>query len=158
MSRRMGILGILLILLITTVPAGEASFNRFTVSLGLSGHILLGVGLEHGFDGHHAVRVTVFPVVLPGKGFPFAFSAGYGYYFNGSKWRAGLGGEFALLVSPPDPHKRKFLPLLNLVPAVQYQIDGKQFVDARLWLSYFFGRANVPVAPTAIVFRYGRNL
>jgi len=96
--------------------------------------------------------------VIPAKGFPFALSAGYGYYFNGNKWRARLGGEFALLVSPPDPDKRKLLSLVNLVPGVQYQIDGKQFVGAQLWLSYFFGKANVPAAPTAIEFRYGRIL
>ena len=148
----------LLILGIRPLPAADSAFNRVVFSLGLSGHVLLGVGMEHGFNEHHAVQLTIYPLFLPGKGFPLAFSTGYHYYLGGGRWRGALGGEFALLISPPDPDKRRVMPLLNLVPALQYRIDRAQVVSTRLWISYFLRGANVPLAPTAIEFRYGHSL
>ncbi len=150
-------LSLLITILCEPVTAGEETFDRVVFSLGLSGHILLGVGVEHGFNHNHAVQFTVYPLLLPGKGFPFALSTGYSYYFHGSRWRAKLGGEFGLLVSPPDPDKRRVLPLFSLVPGIQYRFNDQQFLTTQIWISYFMGKANVPVAPTAIEFRYGRQ-
>ncbi len=151
------VLGIMLSGMLLEVKAETPSYNRVVFSLGLSGHVFLGVGVEHGFNPHHAVQLTFYPVFFPGKGFPLAVCAGYGYHVNGSRWQVKIGGEFALLVSPPDPQKRRVMPLLNLVPGVQYRIDEVQVISTRLWISYFLGKANVPIAPTVIEFSYGRK-
>jgi len=137
--------------------ARDTSFNRVIFSLTLSGHILTGVGFEHGFDTHHALQVTAYPFMLPGKGLPFAFSAGYNYYYGRNKWRGKIGGAFALLVSPPDPDKRKTMPLLLLTPGIQYHFDPSNSAVFQPWLAVFLKKAKHRFAPIGLEFRYGHN-
>ena len=97
----------LLLLSASVLFAGDSSYNRLHISFTLSGHLLFGAGIEHSFNDRHSIQVTGFPLMWPGKGFPLAVTAGYGYRFNTEPWRAKLGVDFALLVSPPDPDARR---------------------------------------------------
>lgn len=139
-------------------PAGnDTGFDRVNFSVTLSGHVLVGVGFEHGFNAHHALQVKAFPLVVPGKGFPFAFSAGYNYYTKGVRWRGKIGANFTLLVSPPDPVKRKWMPMLVLAPGVQYGFNETNSLTFQPWLAYFLAHANRRFAPIGLEFIYGRN-
>jgi len=139
------------------VAGGNQSFNRIHFSFTLSGHLLFGVGFEHGFSERHALQVTVFPLILPGKGFPFAFHGGYNYYTGGSQWKGKLGAGFVLLVSPPDPQERKVMPMLLFTPGVQYGFDNEDHLTFQPWLAYFLGEANRRFAPIGLEFIYNHK-
>lgn len=128
--------------------------NQINFSLTLSGHILLGIGYSHEVADHHLLQATFF--FIPAKGFPFAVNGGYNYYFKGDKWQPNLGLEAVLIVSPPDPKKRKYLPLLNFTPGIRFNFNETNFINSRLWLSYFPIKAKIKFAPTGIEFKYGR--
>lgn len=132
--------------------------DRINVSFTLSGHILLGIGYEHFFDTNHAAQFTFFPVFLPGKDLPFAFNAGYGYYTKGDPWRGKVGLNFTLLISPPDPEKRKVMPLLCLTPGVAYRVNDLNEGLSQVWLAYFLGKANRKFAPIGLEFQYNKKL
>ncbi len=133
-------------------------YNRVHVSVTLSGHIFFGVGFEHSFTEHHALQLTVYPLVVPGKGLPFALQAGYNYYSGGLHWKGKLGFASGVIVSPPDPDKRRYLPMLMFTPGVQYA-DKNNFYNSELWLARFFGKTNQkwPIVPIGIEARYGRK-
>jgi len=149
---------VLLICMVQPARSGEA-YNRVNVSFTISGHSLLGLGFEHAFNAHHALQITAYPLIVPGNGFPFALQAGYNYYFNGSHWQGKLGGCFALLVSPPDPQERKYLPMVLLTPGLQYT-DGLNYYSADIWLAHFLKKTNSkwPVLPIGLEAVYGREL
>lgn len=148
------------LLFVSASMAKDLSYNRLYFSFTLSGHLFVGAGFEHGFNKRHSIQISAFPVVLPGKGFPFALNAGYGFHFDTAPWRAKLGVDFALLVSPPDPDIRKTMPLLMLTPGVEYLLRDKHSVSTQFWLAHFLKETNKPVflAPIGWEFRYNRNL
>ncbi|GEM_PF-1558158 len=154
------ILSLLLLFCISKAAhsAGDG-FNRLHVSFTLGGHLLFGVGFEHGFSNHHALQATVYPLLIPGKGMPFAFHAGYNYYFSGEKWRAKMGVGYAFLVSPPDPNQRKVMPMLLFTPGISYHFkDSADNLLFQPWLAYFLKHANRRFAPIGLEFRYGHVL
>ncbi len=135
-----------------------SSYNRLNLSVTVSGHVLIGMGYEHGFNEHHALGFTVYPLVMPGKGFPFALKTLYRYYANGARWQATLGGGFGLIISPPDPQERRWLPMLLLTPGVRYA-DGNNRYGADIWLAHFLTKTNRnwPLIPIGLEANYGRN-
>ena len=134
------------------------TFDRVHISFTLSGHLLFGVGFEHGFTNHHALRVAVFPLLIPGKGLPFAFKAGYNYYTGGSRWKGKLGADVAILVSPPDPQKRKIMPMIVITPGLQYALKEGQYVSFQPWLAWFFKETNRKFGPIGLEFTYDYSL
>ncbi len=159
MRLKMCIIGLLL-LSSSASFAGDSSYNRVHFSFTLSGHLLFGAGFEYGFNDQHSIQVTGFPLMWPGKGFPFAFSAGYGYHFNTQPWRAKLGVDFALLVSPPDPEKRRTMPMLMFTPGIEYLQKNNHSVSTQFWLAHFLKETNKKIflAPIGWEFRYSRDL
>ncbi len=135
------------------------SQNRVGISFALSGHLMFGLKFEHYFDNNQNVQVTVFPLLVPGKKFPFAFTAGYNYFLGDGKWQTRIGAEFAMIVSPPDPEKRKILPMINLVPGFRYNKSDTQAFGGGLWISYFLKKTRKPIFPTGLEFWYdfGKN-
>ncbi|MCD4693354.1 MAG: hypothetical protein K8R79_10600 [Calditrichales bacterium] len=146
----------LMILFIQVSHAGNKSSNQLNLSITLSGHILFGFGYTHWLDDNNTVGGTLY--IIPEKGAPFGLNGGYAYFTNGERWRMKLGAELTLLVCPPDPDKRKILPMINFVPGVQYAINDENFVMSQLWLSYLPVKANVKFAPTGLEFIYGKRL
>ncbi len=60
-----------------------------------------------------------------------------------------------VIASPPDPDKRKFLPLINFVPGLVY-FDGSQNEYAvEAWLSFL--PIQKKFAPTGLEIQYGRH-
>lgn len=59
MKRTAKILFVYLILFLGArfVYAGDTSYNRVKFSFTLSGHLLFGLGFEHGLDEHHALQI-----------------------------------------------------------------------------------------------------
>ena len=139
------------------IRAGNYNDNRIGLSFVLSGHLIFGVKVEHFFDAQQCVQATIYPLIIPGKKFPFAFSTGYNYFTNGAHWQVKLGAEFAMIVSPPDPHKRKILPMLNFTPGVRYLRANGQSLGGTIWLSYFLKKVRHKVAPTGLEFWYDFN-
>lgn len=135
-------------------------WNRLHVSCTLSGHILFGCAYEHGFNDTHAVHVSLFPLIIPGKGLPFAFAAGYNYYFDTSPWQPKLGLDFAAIVSPPDPDKRKMMPLLMVTPGVVYVQNDQNSFMTEFWLAHFLTETNqkFPLLPIGWKFDYGYKM
>jgi len=148
----------LLVLFTKSAPAAEASFNKIHFSFTLSGHLLLGLGFERGFDTYNAVQITFFPLLIPGKGLPFAASAGYNYYLGTSRWRPKLGAAFTLLVSPPDPDKRRLMPMLVLTPGADYVFNNGDYLLMQPWLAFILAKAKRTFAPIGMEFTYGRLL
>ncbi len=148
---------VLILVFIRPVQSSDA-YNSVQVSVTLSGHVMIGVGFEHGIDRHHAVQIMVYPLIVPGKGFPFALQAGYNYYSGRAHWKGKLGLAGGLIVSPPDPDKRKFLSMILITPGIQY-VDGNNHYNGALWLARFLGQTNQkwPIVPIGIEARYGRT-
>lgn len=160
MKRKRIIIFSLLMSLIFTYPlfSAEDGYNRLNASITLSGHFLFGFGFEHGFDEHHALQAMVFPLLIPGKGMPFALHVGYNYYFEGETWRAKIGFGYALLVSPPDPQKRKVMPMLLFTPGLAYRFKkSENSLLFQPWLAYFLKHANRRFAPIGLEFQYGHT-
>lgn len=136
--------------------AGE-SYDRVTLSFTLSGHLLIGVGYEHGFNCEHALHFTTFPLILSEDGFPFSVTGGYKYYFSEKDWRPNLGVDFCLLVSPPAPDKRQIMPLLMLKPGIEYDFNYHQSAATNIWLARFLkGKKHpLPLMPIGLQFEYG---
>ncbi|HID38253.1 MAG TPA: hypothetical protein EYP36_01905 [Calditrichaeota bacterium] len=127
--------------------------HQLNLSVTLSGHIFIGVGYTYSFDQNWQAGATV--LLAPETGLPFAFNIGGGYLSNGQNWRARLWGEYMIIASPPDPDKRKILPMINFVPGVVYY-DGKHNeYSAEVWLSYL--PVQKKFAPTGLEFQYGRH-
>lgn len=124
--------------------------NRIHVSVTLGGYFLLGVGYTHWIEQHHALEFTVFPFAHPGEGFPFALRAGYAWVPSGEIWRAKLGGNATVLISPASSGRDRFTPLLTFTPGIQYDPTGHQSFRADLWMSYYL--TEKAFAPTAIEF------
>jgi hypothetical protein len=133
-------------------------YNRVHLSVTLSGHVLFGIGFEHFLAEQHAIQATVFPLMAPGKGFPFALSGGYAYYTREDRWRGKLGVEVTAIVSPPAPDRRRILPLLNIMPGLEYSFDGSNSIQTQLWLAFFLKKYKRRFAPIGIDCRYARSL
>ena len=128
--------------------------HQVNFSITLSGHILFGAGYTYWFNDNHAVEATIYPLMVPGKGFPFALSAGYGFYPGGEYWRGKLGTEMTLLVSPPGPDKRKTMPMLSFTPGFLYK-TGKSTIQSEIWYSWFLKNARKKMSFTGIELKYG---
>ncbi len=156
-SYQLVLVSLLLVLLLQmggeSLPAAENKSHQINLSFTLSGHILFGVGYSYFWNEHQGVQ-TIFYLV-PEKGLPFGITAGYNYCWSEGKWRPNLGAEFMVLASPPDPEKRKFLPMLKLVPGIRYDFNGEQNLNSRLWIAYFLKSTRVRIAPIGIEFLYG---
>ena len=102
---------IILIIALSSIlnAASGSDKNQLNFSFTLSGHIILGIGYSYSFDENNGLQTTL--LIIPGKGIPFGLNGGYFYLTDGEKWRGKLGAEFTLLVSPPDPDRRKCLPM-----------------------------------------------
>jgi len=137
-------------LILTSMRGAEPGGGSFTFSLVLSGHVLLGIGYEYALDEHHAFRVTAYPLLVPGKGFPYAFRAGYRYSFAGDKWQPRLGLDFALLVSPPVKGARRHLPMLVLTPGLTYQDSRRVNWEFSPWVAYFLTKTRRRIAPIGL--------
>ena len=157
MKRKILVFALLLGLLPAVLWAGNRSENRIGISFVLSGHLLFGVKVQHFFDAQNCVQATFYPLLIPGKKFPFAFGLGYNYFTNGQHWQGKLGAEFAMIVSPPDPQKRKVLPMLNFTPGFRYVRQNGQSIGGNLWLSYFLKKTRHKIAPTGLEFWYDFN-
>ena len=146
--------------IISANGAVNYSYSRVHFSFILSGHLLFGLGYEYGFDQNHSVQLTLFPLMYPGEGFPFAVTAGYGYRFDAEPWRAKIGLDFAAIISPPDPEKRKIMPILMITPGVEYLQSQNNSFSTQFWLARFLKKANhkLPLMPIGWEFKYGRNL
>lgn len=129
--------------------------HRVQMSLTLSGHLLLGIGYCYFWDAHQGAQATFY--LAPEKGLPYGLAAGYQWEWGNRKWQPTLGAEFMVLASPPDPEKRKFLPMILINPGLSYQLDNEQIVQSRLWVAYFLKRARVKVAPIGLELVYGRK-
>ena len=112
------------------------------------------IGYSYGFDKNNTVQTTL--LIIPEKGLPFGLNGGYFYLTDGEKWRGKLGAEFTLLFSPPDPDRRKCLPMFNFVPGVQYSFDKNNTIMPQLWISYL-PTDNKKIVPTGLEFRYGKK-
>ncbi len=150
----------LLLFSTSALMAEDTSYNRLHFSFTLSGHLLFGVGVEHGFNDRHSVQVTGFPLMWPGKGFPFSFTAGYGYHFNTAPWRARLGLDFGMFISPPDPDTRRTMPMLMFTPGVEYLLRNNNPVSSQFWFAHFLKKTNkrIFIAPIGWEFRYHHTL
>ena len=140
--------------LILAEKSNAQDSHQVNFSITLSGHILVGVGYTYSFDRNWQAGATAF--IAPEKGLPFAFNLGGGYLSNGPHWKARWWGEFMLIASPPDPDKRKYLPLINFVPAVVYFDGGQNEYSAEVWLSFL--PIQKKFAPTGLEIQYGRHL
>jgi hypothetical protein len=147
---------LILQLFCVSIQAAENKTQQINFSITLSGHILFGIGYSYFLTDNHAVQTTLF--LIPEKGFPFGINAGYNYFWEGEKWRPNLGTEFTLLVSPPDPDKRRVLPLIKLIPGIRYDFNEIHNLNSRLWIAYFPTSKRVRVAPIGLDFKYGYNL
>jgi hypothetical protein len=119
----------------STIPC-----DRYHVSVTLGGHFLLGVGYTRWIEDHHALEFTVFPFAYPGEGFPFGVRGGYAWVPSDESWRAKLGGNFTLLISPGGQRSERFTPLLAFTPGIQYEPDKNYNIRADLWMSYFLNQ------------------
>ncbi|MFZ5516932.1 MAG: hypothetical protein ACOY90_09865 [Candidatus Zhuqueibacterota bacterium] len=133
--------------------AGSDDTHQINLSFTLSGHLLFGIGYSYGFEAHHFVQATWF--IVPEKGLPFAVNGGYNYFFKGGAWQPNLGLETVIIASPSGRVKRKYLPLITLVPGIGYQFNDTHAVNTRLWLAYFPIKARKKVAPIGLEFKYG---
>lgn len=129
--------------------------HRVQMSLTLSGHLLLGIGYGYFWDAHQGVQTTFY--LAPEKGLPYGLAAGYQWEGANRKWQPTLGAEFMMLASPPDPEKRKFLPMIKIDPGVNYQLDDEQIIQSRIWVAYFLKRTRAKVAPIGLEFIYSRK-
>lgn len=158
---RRGLLAALVPLFLSAPLLAQNSENQIHLSITLSGHVLLGVGITHWVNNSNTLMATAFlPLELPEKSlaiedFPFGFRAGYAYYGRGDPWRMKLGADMTVIISPPDPDKRRVLPLITFSPGVQYVFESKNAVTPQLWLSYF--PMQRIVAPAGIEVLYGRG-
>ena len=148
---------IIFLIIFTSIvsAAPKSSYNQINFSFTLSGHIILGIGYSCSFDKNNGVQTTL--LIIPEKGLPFGLNGGYYYLTDGEKWRGKLGAEFTLLVSPPNPDRRKCLPMFNFVPGVQYSFDKNNTIMPQLWISYL-PTVNRKIVPTGLELRYGRRL
>ncbi len=154
MKKQIGVLLFIIALSPSFIFGGNKSDNRIGISFVLSGHLLFGLKAEHFFDAHQCIQATIYPIIVPGKKFPFAFTAGYNYFTGGNHWQGKLGAEFGMIVSPPDPQKRKILPMLNFTPGVRYVRQNGNTLGGNFWLSYFLKKTRHKVAPTGLEFWY----
>ena len=150
----------LLLLSASASIADDSAYNRLYFSFTLSGHLLFGAGFEHGFNDQHSIQITGIPLMFPGEGFPFAFTAGYGYHFNTEPWRAKLGADFGLIISPSTPDARKTMPMLMFTPGVEYLLKNNNSVSSQFWLAHFLKENNKKIflAPIGLEFRYNHGL
>ena len=153
------LLSIIVVLTITmNVQDGYASSSgsQINFSLVLSGHVLIGVGYTYKIDSDQGLQATFY--LAPEKGLPFGLNAGYLHLFGQGNWRYKLSGEFTILASPPQSGKgRLFLPMINLVPGMQYSKYNGQLITPQIWISYL-PTGNKKIFPTAIEVRYGKSI
>ncbi len=147
-----------ILLWMTPLQAGGKQ-HRINVSLILSGHLMFGAGYEYHFDDHHVLACHFYPAIIPGiSELPFAFSAGYGYYTGGGRWKGRFGLEYTMIISPPDPEKRKTLPMICFLPGLQYSIAKAHHIMSQLYLARFLKETRVPMAPIGIELRFGKGI
>jgi hypothetical protein len=131
-------------------PAHQVQF-----SVTLSGHLILGLGYTYYWNIHQGWQANLY--LIPEKGLPFGIATGYNYIWGETKWRPNLTADFMVLASPPDPVQRKYLPMIKLVPGIQYDLGSDQNLNSRLWIAYFLGQKRVNIAPIGLEVMYGYN-
>jgi hypothetical protein len=152
-------LGFGLLFLLNLIPAAAPlqaqsgiPSDRFHLSITLGGYFFVGVGYTHWIERHHALEFTAFPLVFPGKGFPFGLRAGYAWIPSDEVWRAKLGGNIMVLVRPGQAGSDRFTPILNLTPGIQYHPESDRSFRADVWMSYYLKEK--VFAPTGLEFFY----
>ena len=135
------------------VPAcGQVPNDRVHLSLSLGGYVMVGIGITHWIEEHHALEATVYPFAFPGEGFPFAVKAGYAWTPSDEVWRAKLGGNFTMLVRKGNGGSRRLIPLVAFTPGLQYDPSDQRSFRADVWMSYYL--TEKVFAPTALEFLY----
>jgi hypothetical protein len=149
---------LILLSLATLIPSlaspasGQVPNDRIHVSLSLGGYVMVGIGITHWIEEHHALEATVYPFAFPGEGFPFAVKAGYAWTPSDEVWRAKLGGNFTLLFRGSEENSGRFVPLVAFTPGLQYDPSDQRSFRADLWMSYYL--TEKVFAPTAVEFLY----
>jgi len=141
------------LLAVGATPArGQIPNDRVHVSLSLGGYVMVGIGITHWIEEHHALEATLYPFAFPGEGFPFAVKAGYAWTPSDEVWRAKLGGNFTLLVRNSNGSSSRLVPLVAFTPGLQYDPTDQRSFRADFWMSYYF--TEKVFAPTALEFLY----
>jgi len=136
----------------TTSARAQVPNDRIHLSVSLGGYVMVGVGITHWIEEHHALEATLYPVAFPGEGFPFAVKAGYAWTPSDEVWRAKLGGNFTVLVRKPEHGSRRFTPLVAFTPGLQYDASDQRSFRADFWMSYYLNEK--VFAPTALELLY----
>jgi len=118
----------------------------------MGGYVMVGIGITHWIEEHHALEATLFPFAFPGEGFPFAVKVGYAWTPSDEIWRAKLGGNATVLVRKPTEDRGRFTPILAFTPGIQYDPSDQRSFRADFWMSYFLTEKTF--APTSVEFLY----
>ena len=135
-----------------TSVRGQVPNDRIHLSLSLGGYVMVGIGITHWIEEHHALEATVYPFAFPGEGFPFAVKAGYAWTPSDEVWRAKLGGNFTLLFRGSSGNSGRFIPLVAFTPGLQYDPSDQRSFRADLWMSYYL--TEKVFAPTGLELLY----
>ncbi|MGW8267850.1 MAG: hypothetical protein ACWGSQ_15900 [Longimicrobiales bacterium] len=135
-----------------TSARGQVPNDRAHLSVSLGGYVMVGIGITHWIEEHHALEATLYPFAFPGEGFPFAVKAGYAWIPSDEVWRAKLGGNFTLLVRKPAGGPRRLTPLVAFTPGLQYDPSDQRSFRADFWMSYYL--TEKVFAPTALELLY----
>lgn len=127
---------------------GQVPGDRIHVSVSLGGYVMLGIGLTHWVEEHHAIEATLYPVGFPWEGLPFAAKLGYAWTPSDEVWRAKLGGNVTVLRHRHPGHSGGFTPVLAFTPGLQYDPTDQRSVRLDLWMSYYLLEG--VFAPTAL--------
>jgi len=139
----------ILLLATGTEPArSQVPGDRIHLSLSLGGYVMLGIGLTHWVEEHHAVEATLYPLGFPWEGFPSALKLGYAWTPSDEVWRAKLGGNVTILRHRHPGHSGGFTPVLAFTPGIQYDPTDQRSVRLDLWMSYYLLEG--VFAPTAL--------
>jgi len=141
---------ILFLLLATgTNPARcQVPSDRIHVSVSLGGYVMLGIGLTHWVEEHHAIEATLYPFSFPWEGFPSAIKIGYAWTPSNEVWRAKLGGNVTMLRHRHAGGVADFTPVLAFTPGLQYDPTDDRSLRLDLWMSYYLHER--VFAPTAL--------
>lgn len=131
---------------------GQVPNDRIHLSLNMGGYVMVGIGITHWIEEHHALEATLFPFAFPGEGFPFAVKVGYAWTPSDEIWRAKLGGNATVLVRKPTEDRGRFTPILAFTPGIQYDPSDQRSFRADFWMSYFLTEKTF--APTSLEFLY----
>jgi hypothetical protein len=139
-----------LLFLVADPPPAQSQVpnDRIHVSLSLGGYVMLGIGITHWIEEHHAIEATLFPIGFPWEGMPAALKLGYAWTPSDEVWRAKLGGNLTVLRHRYPGHMGGFTPVLAFTPGLQYDPTDQRSVRLDFWMSYYLTER--VFAPTAV--------